>query len=230
MKTWGVMKSEIKAETNTEGEDFVSDDELLTWANEGKDMAEKEIVSLYDKYLETEASLIMTEGSQFVDLPDDIYANKLTGVFYSNGSSSYEVKLIKDKRYTVDVDENADYAFRFDNSATDGIRIKIYPPSNENSTGYMYCFYIRESQEITEDDDTVDIPIADGFIKQYVKDKIKEKELGPMNISDMSPALKQERALLIEALNHMVPSESADEIEVDVQFYEDMDLDSFGGE
>jgi hypothetical protein len=227
MKTWAVMKAEIKAETNTEGEDFVSDAELLTWVNEGKDIAEKEIVSLYDKYLETEADLVMTSDSEYVSLPSDMYANKITGLFYDNGSEKYEVHLLKDKRRTLDVDSNDNYMFRFDNATDSGVRIKLYPESRESSTGNLYCFYIRESEEITVDADTVDIPIADGFIKQFVKDKIKEKEIGPMNVGQFSPMLLRERDLFIEALNHMVPSESADEIDLDTSVYDEMDSDTF---
>jgi hypothetical protein len=228
MKTWTTMRTEIRAETNTEGEDFISDAELLTWVNEGKDMAEKEIVSLYDKYLETEADLVMTDGSEYVSLPSDIFANKITGIFYDNGDTSYEVKLLKDKRETLEVGEEDDYRFRFDNSTASGVRIKLYPEARESSTGNLTCFYIRESAAIDSDSDTVDIPIADSFIKQYIKDKIKEKEVGPMNVTGPSPALQRERDLLIEALNHMVPSESADEMDLDTSFYDDMDVDPLG--
>lgn len=228
MKTWGQMKTEILSETNTEGEDFVSEDELLTWANEGKDMAEKEIVSLYDKYLETEDDFALTEGEIEYDLPSDLYANKVTGLFYDNGSEKYEIKLMKDKRKIMDVNENDDYQYRFNNSTDDGVKLRLYPASRETSTHNVRIHYIRESAAIVNDASLMDIPLADNFIKQFIKDKIKEKEIGPMNVADFSPTLKRERDLLIEALNHMVPSDSADEIEVDLEFYESFDNDNFG--
>jgi hypothetical protein len=228
MKTWLEMKTEILAETNTEGEDFVSAAELLAWANDAKDMAEKEIVSLYDSYLETEGYIALVTGTAEYDLPADIFANKITMLMYDNGSEKYEIKRMKKKTKIMNVNENDDYQYRLINSAADGIKLKLYPESRETSSQNVTIFYIRESTAIADDDSLMDIPLADGFIKQYVKDKIKEKEIGPMNVNQFSPELVRERDLLIEALNHMVPSDSDDELELDTSVYEDMDIDSYG--
>ena len=58
-KTWAVLLEEVKDDMNLHGEDFVSDAELLAWANDGIEQAEKEIVSLYDKYFETDTALAL---------------------------------------------------------------------------------------------------------------------------------------------------------------------------
>jgi hypothetical protein len=217
------LRAEIYRETNTEGEDFVSDTELLTWANDAKDEAEKEIVGLYDKYFETEASLALVSGTSLYAPPADILANKVTGLFYNNGSDKYEIKLLKRKEDILVVNDNDEYRFRMVNVAGTGPRIKLYPASRETSASNVTVFYIRESAAIEEDADYVDIPIADGFIKQYVKDKIKQKEIGPMNITDESPDLRRERRLMMEALSHMIPSDSADELEMGDNYYDEID-------
>lgn len=228
MKTWTTLRAEIKAETNTEGEDFVSDAELMAWANDGKREAEKEIVSLYDKYLESEAYLALVSGTSTYSLPTGIMANKITEIHYNNGTEAYEVKLLKKKNDILTVDDNDEYRFRIVNTAAAGSKIKLYPTSRETSSTNVTVFFIRESADIDSDADTVDLPIADGFIKQYVKDKIKEKEIGPMQYHQESQALKRERALLIEALNQMVPSDSAEEIELGDTIYDELEMD-FGG-
>lgn len=229
MKTWGQMKSEIETEYNLEGEDFASAEELLTWANEGKDQAEAEIVNLYDKYLETSDYLTLVEGEREIDLPSDIYANKITAIWYNNGHEKYEIKLIKKKEDIYNICENDRYRYSIKNSSSDGIKLILHPQSRESSTNHVEIHYIRQSKPLVDDNSLMDIPLADAFIKQYVKDKIKEKEIGPMNVQAESPALTTERRLLIEALNHMIPSDDADRMEIDLSFYEDSCIDTWEG-
>lgn len=219
MKTWGTMKTEIISECNIEGEDFISSTELLTWGNEGKDEAEAEIVGLYDKYLETEGYLALTINVKLFNLPTDIYANKITGLFYNNGSEKYEITLIKNKKDIYNISENDNYRYTIVNSTAGGIQLKLHPASRETASQNVVIHYIRESQALASDASLMDIPLADSFIKQYVKDKIKEKEIGPMNLQSESPMMAKERRLLLEALSHMIPSDSADEIHMDAGFY-----------
>ncbi len=227
MKTWGIMKGEIKTECNIEGEDFISDAELLVFANDGKDQAEAEIISLYDKYLETDGYLALASGEQEIDPPSDIYANKITAIWYNNGTENYEIKFIKRKEDIYNTGSNDCYKYSIKNSTADGIKIILHPASRETSTENVVIHYIRESAAIEDDDSVMDIPLADNFIKQHIKDKVKEKEIGPMNTQGESPAAAKERQLLIEALNQMIPSDSADEMEINDSFYDD--FDNFGG-
>lgn len=224
MKTWGEMRSEIESEYNIEGEDFAQPEDLIVWANEGKDQAEAEIVNLYDKYLETFGYLTLVQGEREISLPADIYANKITAIWYVSENEKYEIKLIKRKDILYNISEGDRYGYTIKNSSENGIKLILHPKARESSTDHVEIHYIRESKALTDDDSLMDIPLADAFVKQYVKDKIKEKEIGPMNVQGESPALTRERELLIEALNHMIPSDSADQIDLDVSIYEDHDI------
>ena len=224
MKTWGALKAEIFDETNTEGEDFVSAGELLVWANDAKDAAEAEIVSIYDKYMETEDFLPLVAGVALVDPPTGIYANKVTGFFFNDGNEKYEIKKLKRKSDILLINDNDRYRYDFINDATNGIQIKIYPTPRETAAEIATMHFIRESNAIEDDDSLMDIPIADAFIKQYIIDKIKEVEFGPAVASGPSQALVIQKNLFIEALNEMTPDESSGEIEMDLGFYEDVEL------
>jgi hypothetical protein len=221
MKTWGTLKDEILRECNIEGEDFVSSTELLVFANDAKDEAEAEIVSLYDKYLETETALNITSGVDTYDLPSDIYANKITGMYLPD----YEIKLLKRKQ---DLLTNLPYLrYRITNSTADGIKLKLHPMPTQNLTATLH--YIRQSKPIVDETSVMDIPIADAFIKQYIKDKVQEKELGPMMPKGRSELLEKQKQLLIESLNHMIPDDSSDELEPDLSYYDSfMDVDVWG--
>jgi hypothetical protein len=228
MKTWGEMRTEIEAETNTGGEDFVADTELLAWANDAKTEAEAEIVSLYDPYLETEDYLALAIGEDSYDLPADIYASKITGIYFNDGSESYEITLMKRKSTILNVNDNARYQYRIVNTTADGVQLKLYPASRETSSTNVTIHYIRRSAPITDDNSLMDIPLADAFIKQYVKDKIRGKELGPLAEESRSQLLEKQKQLLIEALNQMIPDENSDQIDPDLTFYDAIEYDVWG--
>ena len=212
-KTWATLREEIKDDMNLHGEDFASDVELLAWANDGIEQAEKEIVSLYDKYFETDAALTLVSGTSLYSLPSNILANKITHIEYKNGSDEYEVHYLKRKnevRYQNTTNEF--YRYRLRNDITDGIQIELFPVAQENSSN-VKVYFIRSAVRLVEDTDLIEIPIADAFIKQYIKDQVRGKELGPMFNHQETPNLQKQRALMIEALNNMIPDDSRDEID-----------------
>lgn len=223
MKTWAQLEAEIRRETNTEGEDFYQDAELLAWCNDAIDEAAAEIVGLYDKYLETEGYLALTTGSSEVELPADIYANKITGIYYMNGDLQYEIKPMKRRGEMLGVGLNDCYRYRVLNG-TEGRKIKLYPESRETSTTNVVINYVRNPGDIALGTDTIDIPIADNFIKRWIKDRMMEKEVGIQEWP--TGAVLNEKRIMVEALNNMIPDEN-DEIGMDLSFYEEFDQDYY---
>lgn len=225
MRTWAELREEIQTETNTEGEEFFTPEELRAWANDGIREAEKEIITMHDKYLETEGKLELVEGEHEIQLPPNIYANKITQIFYDGGEGRFEIKPMKRREERYELCGLDQYKYRILNNTT-GRVIKIYPAARETSSDVVDILYVRNASLIEDDDDIIDIPIADNFIKQYIKDKMLEKELGPGAIRWPTSSLQSERRLLVEALNQMIPDENND-LEVDLSFYEDFDNDPF---
>jgi hypothetical protein len=222
-KTWSQLKDEIKDDMNLQGEDFVSDSELLAWANDGIEQAEKEIVSLYDKYFETDAFIALVTGTNLYNLPTNILANKITHIEYKSGNKQYEVKYLKRKNEVRYLDDNFDfYRYRLRNDPTNGQQIELFPASLETSSQNLKVHYIRSVNRLVDDTDTIEIPIADAFIKEYIKDQVRAKELGPMFQGQETGNLARQRALMIEALNNMIPDDSRDEILPDTRHYDDI--------
>lgn len=222
-KTWATLLEEIKDDMNLHGESFVSDTELLSWANDGIEQAEKEIVSLYDKYFETDANIALVSGTSRYALPSDIMAHKITHIEYNDGSREYEIRYMKRKEELRNVDIN-DYYYRYRlrNDSASGMQIEFYPTPTETSSTNVKIHYIRSVTRLALTTDTIEIPIADAFIKQYIKDQVRGKELGPMWDHSETQSLAKQRALMIEALQNMIPDDSRDEITPDTSFYEDI--------
>lgn len=217
---WSELKAEVKRECNIETETFVTDDELLVWANDAKKIIDQEIVSLYDKYFETYVSIGLVAGQKRYAPPVEILASKITGVYNVSNSTAYEVLYQKDKFKALTARAGDLYTYRMINDYTEGPMIEIYP-SPTQSGEELVVYHIRKSVSLVDDNSLIDSPLGIGFIKQYIKDKVKEAELGPLSGGDFSPQLVQERRLFIEALNDMIPDDTRSQIEPDVTYYED---------
>lgn len=218
--SWAELKQEILDEYDLNEETFVTEDELVSYINAAIDDIESEIHAIHDKYFETEDYLALTTGVSSYDLPSDIYASKITGIYYNNGSVKYEILPLKDKKEILDVQAGDLYRYRIVNTTADGVKLKLYPESAETSTETVTIFYIRNAKRIDDDNDDIDIPEARSFLKQFVVDKAANKERMTPDAPE-SAALARLRKNLIEILSVMAPDDN-NLIKPDFSHYEDM--------
>lgn len=218
--SWAEIKQEILDEYDLNEETFVTEAELVSYINAAIDDIESEIHAIHDKYFETEGFLALTAGQSMYDLPADIYAAKITGVYYNNGSDKYEITPLRDKKRIMSVEQEDDYQYRIVNSTADGMKLRLYPQSREDSAENVTIHYIRSAKRVTPDNDIIDIPEARGFLKQFVVDKAANKERMTPDAPE-SPALQRLRKNLIDILTEMVPDDN-NEIIPDFSYYDCM--------
>lgn len=223
--TWSEIKTELQAEYDLSEETFVNATELLYYANAAIQHVEKEIHTFNDKYFEAEANIALTTGVDTYSLPSDIYGNKITGVFYSDsgalstGGIRYEIKPVRKLEDLMSVSAAAPYCYRITNIQSVGTRFKLYPASRETSSSNVTMFYRREAKQFTSDSDTLDIPEAKQFIKQYVVEKAKNKETMTPD-APLSPRLEGMLKSLLESLENMIDDNNND-IVVTFDHYEE---------
>lgn len=218
MATWAEIKAEIQAEYDLSEETFVDAAELLQYANSSIEDIEKEIHTIHDKYFHAETSLSLVQGTQEYSMPTDIFANKITGIYYNDGVTKYEIKEIKDLREVIDVDSDDDYRYKIINSTAGGVKIKLYPASRETSSNVV-VFYRRRIKLFTQDSDVLDVPEAKEFIKQYVVDKCANKERMTPDAPE-SAALGRKRKALLDSLENMIDDDNTD-LHINTDFYEE---------
>lgn len=218
--TWTEMKAKIKRDLDLEDETFITDTELLGYLNTAIDDAEQIIISLYEKYFETEAYLPLVAGTQSYDLPSDIYATKITHIQYDDGSTKYPIRRIREIGEIAYVQSNDQLRYRIVNDATNGFQIKFYPTPTETSSTNVIIYYLRNANEITLDADTLDMPEAAQYIMQHIKDQCMNKELGTMYSAPPSGALMKQEEMLKQILSDMVP-DTDNKIDPDTSFYDD---------
>lgn len=222
MPTWLDIKTEIEDENDLAEETFVDGDELLTYGNEAIRDIEKEIHKLHDKYFAAEAAISLAVNEDEYALPTDIYANKINALIYDDGSDRYEVKPLKNLKDIPYIKENDQYFYRIINTTASGRLIKLYPASRVLDATALTVYYRRRAIEFVDETTALDIPEAQDFIKQYVTDKVANKErLAPD--AQESNALKRKRQLLLESLVQMIDDDNTD-VNVDMSYYGEFDI------
>lgn len=227
--TWGDIADKVSNDLDLNGETFISPEELLGYGNAALDEASKEVMGLYDEYFEAEAPLALTSGTSLYALPTDIYAIKITLITYNDGATKYEIVPLKDKRQIPFVQETDDYRYRIINQTGQGFKLKLYPPSRETSASNVTIFYYRTPTRFVDETTQLDIPEAAQFIIQHVKDACINKEAGTLYSAPPSAALEKQRQLLKTLLDEMKP-DANNNLVPDTSFYEDYDIDCFGGD
>ena len=221
MATWAEIKAEIQAEYDLSEETFVDSVELLQYANSAIEDIEKEIHTIHDKYFHAESAISLVTNTQDYNLPTDIFANKVTGIFYNNGTTKYEIKEIRDLAEIIDVEDNDDYRYKIVNTTSSGTKLRLYPTSRESSSN-VTMFYRRRIKLFVSDADSLDVPEAKEFIKQYVIDKAMNKERMTPDAPE-SAALGRKRKALLDSLENMIDDNNND-IFISTDYYEEFQV------
>lgn len=226
LKTYSELKTKIENDLDLIDEDFVSETELLGYMNEALKDAESIIhtIGLDSYYFKTNDTLTLVAGTSDYDMPSDLFANKLLGVYYVNGSKKYRVDRVRTQEDVVLVDRTGmDYMYDIFNT-TNGIKMRFYPTPVE-SGAYIQRYYIRDARQMTTStsaSNTCEIPECTSFLIQHVKCRVYEKEGNP-NIGKAMADLKTLYDLMVQTLQEMVP-DGNNEISPDFRFYNDMNL------
>lgn len=226
MKRWllSEIRAKIEADLDLEDEDFIQPEELVGYVNEGIDTCEALIHTLYEDYFLVSGNITLVNGTSAYDLPADIYADKVRGIEYINGSKIYQVKRIReaDRFHTISLINTSagvfDYAYYITNPAA-GPKINLVPTSYE-AGALLNIWYLRNAAELVNDTDECDIPEFAQFVIQFAKVKCLEKEGNPM-LSEAVALLDNYRKLMIDTLSTMSP-DGDNTIEADNSHYEEM--------
>lgn len=229
MKRWTLneIEQKIKQDIDLEAEDFVTPEEFLAIINEGVDECEAHIhkFNREDEYFLTSATIDLVNGQSDYELPADIYANKILGLTYVNGSTVYPVKRMRNTKKFLDVEyinQNSTgdiYQYMITHaSAVDGYRITTFPPSREDLTDGLKIWYIRNANELVNASDICDIPEFVYYIIAFVKYQVLFKE-GHPNAVEAKINLQEQKALMEATLGEMVPDEDNKMI-MDMDHYE----------
>lgn len=143
--TFGEMLDKVQDDTDISSDDpdeqFIKFSEFIGYFNEGIEEARNEICALDEDYFLSKDSLIMIEGESDYPMPENIYADKIRGVVFDDGSERYMVKRLRRKDLFMNIhrssdSDNADGAYQhYIRNDTPGERkFVLLPAAREEST------------------------------------------------------------------------------------------------
>lgn len=224
--TYANIKDKIESDLDLADETFITDSEMLGYANEAIDEAEAEIHSQNEDYFLARATVTLVSGTEGYALPSGIYANKIRRVLYRNGSIYYTINRLKDsskfEAYTNNLINNTGappvYSYFLENSTAGSPQLVLSPLPTE-SGAYVTIWYYRNANRLVSDSDVCDIPEFVAFVIQFMKVRCYEKEQHPA-LGLAVQALQAQREKMIETLSTMVP-DADNLIETDMSHYEE---------
>lgn len=220
---WGVLQN---GELDLGDTSEVDDNEAMEYANQGIRECSAEILTIYEDYFLKKASpnLSLVQNADTISLPGDIYANKIRGITYSNGTLVYPVHQIKEwhkfmQYRLLRIAPNQAMRYRYfmvNASAGTSASIVLSPPAQENGA-FLETWYIRRANEFASESDVCDIPEFVQYVYDHIRVKVYEKGSHPM-LQKAIEDKKETKRLMIETLTAMVP-DNDNRIEADMSHY-----------
>lgn len=219
------VKDKVRRDLGLQQEEFVTNDEMMGYVNAALDEAEAEIITIYEDYfLPPPFKQDIVAGQKEYLLPDDIYANKMRGLVYKDGTDIYQVRKFKPREdhfeYVELTDEFDDDYYHFiimNGSPTVAPSMHIYPTPTRSVTDGFRMYYVRRAARVVATTDYVDVPEFANFIIQYCKVRCYEKE-GHPNTQTASAKLEFYRQQMVSTLTDMTP-DGDNTIALDMDFY-----------
>ena len=141
MKVWQYqeMYTKIKNDLDLNDETFISPNEMVGYFNEALNEAESEIIDINAEYFLTKFYVPFTQGVGLYTLPSSIYANKIRGIMYTNGSTIYPVQRYKrrtkfqDLAFTDQYGQADDYRYILVNNVIGQAQVEFHPVARETA-------------------------------------------------------------------------------------------------
>lgn len=220
------IRDKIQRDLDLEGETFINQAELDSYINEAIDEVERQIHTLNEDYFVTRTTISLVSGQEEYSFPTDVYAMKIRGIVYRNGTTVYQLQRVKDWRKFEEYEllkagtsYNALYGYMLVNSTAGSPKILLAPTPLENGA-YLKVWYLRNANRLSAETDVMDIPEAVNYVIQYAKVRCYEKE-GHPNLQKAIADLEMEKADTIATLSNIFP-DTQNELEADMRLYNEM--------
>jgi hypothetical protein len=229
-RTFGDLKSQVEQEVDTEGEEFIQEQEMMNYFNSAVILCEATIVKLglKEKYLQAEAFVSPVPGQSDYDLPADIVINKIRKITYSSQTTAYTVKpFITERAYAYE-DQ-----IRGQNTASELYDYTLYKIGNVQKIRLIPCpqiavpnalrvIYFKSLQRYTADTDFCDLPdVCYEYLMSYVRYRIYAKE-SHVNTPDEKLNMSALLTLMQETMQGQVADPDIEINDLDLSHYMEM--------
>lgn len=232
--TYAVLESDIETECSIDvsnENEFVTQAQLIHFANKGIDRAEKLINTIYEDYFLCRDTVNLVADTEEYAPPTDLWAMKIRSLIYYDTSRVYEVLKFRNwKKFieyrmerTFDTSTSGNnYRYFILNETAGAWKLLVTPMPK--AAGTIEIWYWRQANRIVLTTDVMDVPEAKDLILAYMRYRVVALEFkGNLEATDVAAAkadLMDEEERLRQSLALMVV-DAATEIEQDNSHYED---------
>ncbi len=227
-KTLADIKTQIEAESDLEAEEFIQPDELIGYIHGAISICEAQIIKLElrDKYFLKRTKLSIVQGEEDIELPSDIYANKLFKLVYKNNNEIYPIEPIdSEKMYEEIAVSEIDgalrkyrYLIRHDTPGEEVLQ--LVPAARDSLSEVIHAWHYRDANRPTDDTDIIDLPeICYDFILKYVSAKVCKKEKDAATWQGANAEAEKAERLMVETLSQQIVDSSLTKVDMDLSWY-----------
>lgn len=224
LPTLADLITELDNDLDLTDEVMITSAEKIANFNKGIDEAEQLVHNLCEDYLLQKEPLSMVSGTAEYSLPSNIYANKIRKIIYDNGSTTYEIRKIRDLAKIPDVQDSDDLRYLIYTNSSGVQKILLYPTPAETTSTYVTIWFIGNANRLSVDADVMNIPEAKAYVLTRAKLECARKEGHPAQVA-LEGEVERQRQLLVTTLSAMTPDEDT-KLTLDTSYYDDQD---FGG-
>lgn len=228
-RTFGDLKDQVEAELDLEGEEFISPSEMIGFFNRGVAIAESHIVTLglRDKYFLARVKLSTVQNAEEIDLPTDLWGNKIKRIVYRNGATFYTVRPLDSQNMFENYEylnafTSTDFYRYFITHTTPGVqKLVLVPAARESASNVMTLWYPRKANRYAIDSDVCDLPdITYEFLQAYVRELCYAKE-SHVNYQGAKEDRMEKEQLMQSTLSGQIEDNEMSLIEMDLGHYQE---------
>lgn len=212
------IKSDLDLDTPDGEHPFISNDEIKRHIRSSVKKCSSIIHNLYEDYYLNVVALPVVAGTASYTLPTGIYANKIRRILYDDGSLSYRIDRIYDVNELPITDSNEDYRYILFNAVNP--KITFYPTIRDTSATNINIYFIRQTKNLVNDADIMDIPEFEDFVLADAKYRCLFKDFANPIRQELKAEADEQKQLMVQSLSNREPNDQTD-IRGDITHYID---------
>jgi hypothetical protein len=204
----------------------ITPSEMEGYLHEAIGDCEAIIHNIDEDYFVRSRALPIVAGVRRVSLPADIYASKIRGMIYNDGSKRYAIKRIRpyqefETLTELDINPSSEDELRYllvnDDAATD-VQIEFHPAPAITSSTVVTLWYLRDASRPTADGDLCDIPEFINYIFAHMKRSCMAKEGLGVAPPEAHAAVSKQESRMTATLENRTPDNDS-ELQLDLGHY-----------
>lgn len=216
----------VELDLDLQEETLITPAEMQGYLHDAIADCEAIIHSIDEDYFLRSRALSVVSGTRRVALPADIYASKIRGMIYNDGSKRYPIKRIRtyqefETMVELDTNTSSEDELRYvlvNDDATTDVQIEFHPPPSITSASIITLWYLRDAARPVADSDLCDIPEFINYIYAHMKRACMAKEALGLAPPEAHADVQRQETRMKNTLKNRTPDNDS-EIQLDLSHY-----------